>query len=133
MFLGYQGNKIVLAANSREELENAPCMVFDRIEESAEEYVLWGGEYILKAQAETAQEEQAKVLAVTTLEDRYGLPRATRTALLALQAQGVELDKQLMARVAEVEEAAAPLRANKGSAQDTGMAGMEADDDAGTV
>ena len=110
MFLGYQKNKIVLAAQSREELENAPCMVFDRIEESTEEYVLWGGEYILKAQAETAQEEQAKVLAVTTLEDRYGLPRATRTALLALQAQGVELDAQLMARVAEVEEAAQPLR-----------------------
>ena len=110
MFLGYQKNKIVLAAQSREELENAPCMVFDRIEESAEDYVLWGGEYILKAQAETAQEEQAKILAVTTLEDRYGLPRATRTALLALQAQGVELDKQLMARVEEVEEAAAPLR-----------------------
>ena len=37
MFLGYQNNKIVLAANSREELENAPCMVFDRIEESEEE------------------------------------------------------------------------------------------------
>ena len=110
MWLGYQKNKIVLAAQSREELENAPCMVFDRIEESAEDYVLWGGEYILKAQAETAQEEQAKILAVTTLEDRYGLPRATRTALLALQAQGVELDKQLMARVEEVEEAAAPLR-----------------------
>lgn len=133
MWLGYQGTKIVLAAKSREELENAPCMVFDRIEESAEEYVLWGGEYILKAQAETAQEEQAKVLAVTTLEDRYGLPRATRTALLALQAQGVELDEQLMARVAEVEEAAAPLRANTGSAQDTGTASMEAGDDAGTV
>lgn len=108
-------------------------MVFDRIEESAEEYVLWGGEYILKAQAEVAQEEQAKILAVTTLEDRYGLPRATRTALLALQAQGVELDEQLMARVAEVEEAAAPLRTNTGSAQDTGTASMEAADDAGTV
>ena len=110
MFLGYQNGKIALVKDTREELENAPCMVFDRIEESEEEYVLWGGEYILKAQAETAQEEQAKILAVTTLEDRYGLPRATRTALLALQAQGVELDAQLMARVAEVEEAAAPLR-----------------------
>ena len=121
MWLGYQNGKIALVKDTREELENAPCMVFDRIEESAEEYVLWGGEYILKAQAETAQEEQAKILAVTTLEDRYGLPRATRTALLALQAQGVELDKQLMARVAEVEEAAAPLRT------------QEAGDDAGNV
>ena len=110
MWLGYQNGKIVLVKDTREELENAPCMVFDRIEESTEEYVLWGGEYLLKDLAEAAQEEQAKVLAVTTLEDRYGLPRATRTALLALQAQGVELDAQLMARVAEVEEAAAPLR-----------------------
>lgn len=129
MWLGYQGNKIVLAAQSREELENAPCMVFDRIEESAEDYVLWGGEYILKAQAETAQEEQAKVLAVTTLEDRYGLPRATRTALLALQSQGVELDKQLMARVAEVEEAAAPLRADNTEAGETVPEAQEAADE----
>ena len=129
MWLGYQNGKIVLVKDTREELENAPCMVFDRIEESAEEYVLWGGEYILKAQAEAAQEEQAKVLAVTTLEDRYGLPRATRTALLALQAQGVELDKQLMARVAEVEDAAAPLRADNTEAGETVSEAQEAADE----
>lgn len=56
-------------------------------------------------EAEPTLQEQ-----VQAKEEEYGLNRATRTALLALQAQGVELDEQLMARVAEVEEAAQPLR-----------------------
>ena len=46
MFLGYQNNKIVLIANTREELENAPCMVFDRIEETDVNYTLYNGEYL---------------------------------------------------------------------------------------
>lgn len=40
MFLGYQNNKIVLAANTRAEIENAPLIETTKIEETAEEYVL---------------------------------------------------------------------------------------------
>lgn len=48
---------------------------------------------------------------VAALESAYGLPRALRTALLALREQGVLLDETLLARVDEIEAAAAPLRA----------------------
>ena len=34
MFLGYQNNKIVLAADTKEELENTPCMEFEEIIET---------------------------------------------------------------------------------------------------
>lgn len=33
MFIGYQNNKPTFRANTREELENKPCVSFDRIEE----------------------------------------------------------------------------------------------------
>lgn len=48
---------------------------------------------------------------VAALEAKYGLPRAVRTALLALCAQGLPQDPVLMARVNEIEAAAASLRA----------------------
>ena len=33
MFIGYQNDKIAFIADTREELENMPCVTFDRIEE----------------------------------------------------------------------------------------------------
>ena len=59
MFLGYQNEKIVLVANTKEELENTPCMVFDKIEESSVDYELYNGEYITVAEAQ-AKREQAE-------------------------------------------------------------------------
>ncbi|MGN0025295.1 MAG: hypothetical protein ACI351_07705 [Candidatus Avelusimicrobium sp.] len=47
---------------------------------------------------------------VAALEAQYGLTRAARTALLALRAQGAELDGTLMSRVDEIELAALSLR-----------------------
>lgn len=46
MFIGYQGNQIVLAANTRAEIENAPLIETTKIEETAEEYVLQNGNYV---------------------------------------------------------------------------------------
>lgn len=67
-----------------------------------------GGVYVIVANAPapapTAQEQ------VAVKEQQYGLPRAARTALIALHAQGAELDAVLMARVDEIEALAAPLR-----------------------
>ena len=59
MFIGYQNNKIAFVANTREELENMPCVSFDRIEETGVHYVLKDGEYKPKsiADKETKTEE----------------------------------------------------------------------------
>lgn len=57
MFLGYQENKIVLAANTRFEIENAPMIDISKIEETAEEYVLWNGKYVKKSEAVPDREE----------------------------------------------------------------------------
>ena len=46
MFLGYQNNKIVLIADTKEELENAPCIVFDEIVETDQNYFIHNGEYV---------------------------------------------------------------------------------------
>lgn len=60
MFLGYQNEKIVLVANTKEELENTPCMVFDKIEESPVDYELYNGEYIPSAEAQAKREKAEK-------------------------------------------------------------------------
>ena len=59
MFLGYQNDKIAFVANTREELENIPCVSLDRIEETGVDYVLKDGEYKPKSVAdkETKTEE----------------------------------------------------------------------------
>ena len=57
MVLGYQNNKIVLTANTREELENTPCMSFDRIEETDIEYTFYGGEYLTPEEVEVKEKE----------------------------------------------------------------------------
>lgn len=57
MFLGYQDDKIVLAANTRTEIENAPMIELSKIEETAEEYVLWNGKYVKKSEAVPDREE----------------------------------------------------------------------------
>ena len=55
MFLGYQSNNgiefIASIANTREELENMPCVTFDKIEETQDEYKLVNGAYIIVADA----------------------------------------------------------------------------------
>lgn len=52
MYLGYQNNKISFIANTKEELENMPCVILDRIEETGVEYVSHNGEYMPKAEVE---------------------------------------------------------------------------------
>lgn len=52
MFIGYQNDKIVFIAETKEELENMPCVILDRIEETGVEYVSHNGEYKPKAEVE---------------------------------------------------------------------------------
>ena len=61
MFLGYQNNKIAFIAETKEELENLPCVTIDKIEETGVEYVLHDGEYKPKAEVELeAKKEEAE-------------------------------------------------------------------------
>lgn len=46
MFLGYQNEKIVFIAETREELENLPCVVIDKIEETDKQYFIHNGEFV---------------------------------------------------------------------------------------
>lgn len=57
MFLGYQNGKIAFVANTREELENMPCVVLDRIEETDKEYFLHKGEYVFEIPYDQQVEE----------------------------------------------------------------------------
>ena len=61
MFIGYQNDKIAFIAETREELENMPCVVLDKIEETDKEYFLHNGEYVCEIPVE---ESQAEVRAV---------------------------------------------------------------------
>lgn len=57
MFIGYQNDKIAFIADTREELENMPCVTLDRIEETDKEYFLHNGEYVCEIPVETMQAE----------------------------------------------------------------------------
>lgn len=51
MFLGKQNDLIALIAETREELENAPCMSFTEIVETDEQVEMVGGTYYVGEQA----------------------------------------------------------------------------------
>lgn len=57
MFLGYQNNKIAFIANTREELENMPCVTLDKIKETDKTYFLHNGEYAHEVPYEQQVEE----------------------------------------------------------------------------
>lgn len=59
MFLGYQNDKIAFIAETREELENMPCVTFDKIEETDKTYFLHNGSYVFEL-PEPIKEEQQK-------------------------------------------------------------------------
>lgn len=105
MFLGYQNNKIVLTANTRAELENAPCMTFDKIEETDVNYTLYNGEYLTDEELLVKQKEARKKELVAELD---ALDLKCIRALRAIQAgTGTEEDT---ARLAELEAQAEEIR-----------------------
>ena len=57
MFIGYQNDKIAFIAETREELENMPCVTLDKIEETDKTYFLHNGEYVCELPVETMQAE----------------------------------------------------------------------------
>ena len=109
MFLGYQKDKIVMVANTQEELEKMPCISFDKIEETKETYVLYAGEYITQAQA-IAQQAQAEK---TAQKDAWyaELDKLDLKAIRAMRAiqsgQGTQADT---AKLAQLEAQAEAIR-----------------------
>ena len=101
MFLGYQNNKIVLVADTKEELENAPCMVFDEIVETDKNYFLHNGEYVTEITEPTIEEQVAK------LEAETGLTRVMREMVLAENSGASDYVK---AKANEIEDLAKQLR-----------------------
>ena len=101
MFLGYQNNKIVLVANTKEELENTPCMVFDEIVETDKNYFLHNGEYVTEIPEPTIEEQVAK------LEAETGLTRVMREMVLSENSGASDYVK---AKANEIEDLAKQLR-----------------------
>ena len=106
MFLGYQNGKIVLAKDTREEIENAPCMTFDKIEETDVNYTLYNGEYLTPQQVQEKQVAAQKADLIAQLD---ALDLKCIRALRAIQAgQGTQADTE---KIADLEEQAAQIRA----------------------
>lgn len=63
MFIGYQNDKIAFIAETREELENIPCVVLDKIEETDKEYFLHNGEYVCEIPFDQQVEEMRQARA----------------------------------------------------------------------
>ena len=101
MFLGYQNNKIVLVADTKEELENAPCMVFDKIVETDKNYFLHNGEYVTEIPEPTLEEQ------VSSLEQTYGMTRWQREGILA---EGSLYSEYTKSKAQEIEDLAKELR-----------------------
>ena len=58
MFIGYQNDKIAFVAETRDELENMPCVTLDKIEETDKTYFLHSGEYVCEIPAPAKEEQQ---------------------------------------------------------------------------
>lgn len=98
---------IAFAAPTKEEVEQAPCMEFTRIEEVEKEYVLFGGKWLPKEEAEHLLSVTQSQNAVRALESKTGLTRAVRELVLAEGSGASDYVKQ---QAQEIEALAAPLR-----------------------
>lgn len=63
MFIGYQNGKIAFVAETREELENMPCVTLDKIEETDKTYFLHNGEYVCEVPFDQQVEEMRQARA----------------------------------------------------------------------
>lgn len=69
MFIAKHNNLIILAKNTREELEQAlQFMVYDTIEETSEKLQLINGKYVTEQEAEQIEEDKINMLTMTALD-----------------------------------------------------------------
>jgi hypothetical protein len=72
MFIGYQNDKIAFIAETKEELENMPCVTLDKIEETGVEYVSHNGEYKPKAEVEALLRRENTASQIAELKAELG-------------------------------------------------------------
>ena len=104
MFLGYQNEKIVMVADSKEALENMPCICFERIEETDKTYFLHNGEYVTEIPSVPLEEQ------VAALEKEYAMTRWQREGILAECSLYSDYTKS---KAQEIEDLAKQLREGK--------------------
>ena len=105
MFLGYQNDKIAFVAETKEELENLPCVTLDKIEETDKTYFLHNGKYVCEVPYEQQVEEirQARESAYRAEVDSPLMAEYNRKKTFNLFEEGEE--EKLLAKInAKVEE-----------------------------
>ena len=73
MFIGYQNNKISFIADTKEELENLPCVTLDKIEETDKEYIKINGEYKIKDECQNEIAIQNRVQEYPSIQDQLDM------------------------------------------------------------
>lgn len=107
MFIGYQNNKIAFVAETKEELENMPCVAFVKIEETDKEYFLHNGEYVCEVPFDQQVEEMRQARAdayaseVDTLMAEYN---RKKTFNLFAEGEEAELLAEIEAKVEEIKQ-----------------------------
>lgn len=104
MFLGYQNNKIMYIANTRQELENIPCISFDKIEETNETYFLYNGEYVTSIPNPTTDEQITELQKYLNETDWY---------VVRFSETGVEIPEEVKQKRQEAREKISVLRKEK--------------------
>lgn len=105
MYLGYQNDKIAFIAETREELENMPCVTLDKIEETDKTYFLHNGEYVCEVPFDQQVEEMRQARAdayaseVDTLMAEYN---RKKTFNLFEEGEEAELLAEIDAKVEEI-------------------------------
>lgn len=103
--MGYQNEKIVLTANTREELESNKFMTFDNIVETDANYTLYNGEYLTPQQVQEKQVAAQKAALIAELDE---IDLKCIRSIRAIQAgTGTEEDTE---KLAEYEAQAAQIR-----------------------
>lgn len=68
MFIAKYGDLIVMARETREELEQVPNLIYDVIEETEEKYILFNGECLTEAEAAKKERERLSMLNLTSAD-----------------------------------------------------------------
>ena len=74
MFIGLQKGKVISVKNTREELEKIPCVFFDEIKETSDNYVMVNGEWRIngyKTADEVRQERDELLHSILWRVERY--------------------------------------------------------------
>lgn len=107
MFIGYQNDKIAFVADTKEELENMPCVILDKIEETDKTYFLHKGEYVFEVPLDQQVEEMRQARAnayASEVDPLMAEYNRKKTFNLFEESEEEELIKAIKDKVAEIKE-----------------------------